>query len=188
MKRPSSRGFTLVEIVVAAGIFLIVAGMILNGSRFLQTTLAHQMRLDRMSQVLNITQEISREVRSARRILAVSPTRLEMEVYNHAAYQPMDPLLYENTQRLLYEFRDDEPGPRFVREIFISTAAVTPLRSTVFLSKVELIAPTEEEPFFSACYLVGQSTTGVRIALALHPPYSGERWLPATNEVYVKAQ
>lgn len=181
-------GVSLAEMAIAVALSVVVMAFLWKGMLFLQSTLAEQVRLDRMSQVLLLTQDISKNVREAVRIASVGPDQLDLEVYNHAAYDVLDPRLYENLKRVRYQVRSDGKSASLVREVYSSTGSVTPEATTAFLKNADLMVPTEKKPFFFASYLVGTSTVGVRIALGLHPPYSQAEWVPVKDEVYVKAE
>src|SRR5258706_5641238 len=189
MKRfTCEKAVTLVEMLMVMTIAVTTMLHLWKGARFLQNTLSQQMRHERMSEVLVLTQEITQAVRSARRVVSVGPDHLELEVYDHSSYGLLDPRLYEKMKRIRYQFVSEDAGTSVVREIYASTDAVKPERSNSFLKKADMIAPTPTEPIFFASYLVGTSTMGVRVELALHPPYSQDRWAPIKDEVYVQSE
>lgn len=181
-------GVTLVEMVIATAVAVAAITLMWRGVSFLQNTLALEMKLGRMSQVLRLTQEISQNIRSARRVLSVGPDHLDIEVYNHAAFALRDPQLYEQTKRVRYQFQSESESTSMLREIYASTDAVKPDSTNVFLNNADLVTPTDAQPYFFASYLVGSSTVGVRVAFVLHPPFSKETWTPIKNEVYVEAE
>ncbi len=182
------KGVTLIEMVMAMAISVMAMLLLWRGVLFLQMMLSQQMRLERMSQVLILTQEMTQTVRAARRVISVGPNHLDLEVYNHSSYGLLDPHLYEKTKRVRYQFNSEEQTNSMVREIYASTEAAKPEHSHIFLKNVDLMVPTVTEPFFFPSYLVGMSTIGVRVELGLHPPFSKERWAPIKDEVYVQAE
>ena len=147
--------------------------------------MALQMRLQRTSEVLDLTQEIAQNVESARRVLSVGPDHVDLEVYNFARYDVLDPRLYAETKRIVYVYQADPSA--IVREVYVSTDAAQPEEVKPFLSAADLTPPDEAAPYFDASYLVAESTVGVRIALAIRPPGSKERWVPVKREAYVRA-
>jgi hypothetical protein len=179
-------GISLLEVVIAAVLSAIVMAMLWRGALFVQATMAQQVRLDRLSQVLDLTQEISQAVESSRRVLAVGPDQLDLEVYNFAAYNIADPRLYEHTQRIRYVYRPDISA--LVREVYVSTIAATPDSSKRFLTNANPLTPTVIDPDFAASYLVAQATVGVRVSLRIQTPFSKEPWTPVKREVYVRSQ
>ncbi len=181
------KGFSFVEMVMATAISVIAMVILWQGVRFLQSMLSQQMRLNRVSQALILTQEITKNVREAHRVLSVGPDHLDLEVYNHGAYGFLDPQLYEKLKRIRYQFNLSGETKSIVREVYLSTEATKPDQSVTFLKDAELVPPTSSQPFFFASYLVGGSTVGVRVEVAMHPPYSKETWIPIKDEVYVQA-
>jgi len=177
------RGVTLVEVMVAMALMLIAFKLLWGGTRFLQNAMTQHARLKGIVELMALSQEISKQVREARRILSVGDDHLDLEIYDFSSYKLLDPDLVGKTKRVRYQYQNNN----MAREVYASTGAAAPAQTRLFLKNTELIAPSSQTPLFYASYLVGQSTIGVKIEFGVKTPFSDRRWEPIKEEVYVKA-
>ncbi|OVE77184.1 hypothetical protein BVX98_03355, partial [bacterium F11] len=171
----------------ATAILLLAIRFLWAGTKYLQQAMSQHIRLQRLNAVLAISQDIAQQVRESKRIIDVNDDFLDLEVYNHQTYTPLDPALYTHTKRVRYQFHSVGEKTYLFREIYSSTMATTPQYRTSFLKNVELMAPSPDTPLFYASYLVGGSTVGIKLDFGIKAPFSKERWAPIKEEVYVQA-
>lgn len=187
-KRIVLKGVTMVEMVITTLISVTAMMLLWKGVLFLQRMFSDQMKLDRMSQSLILTQDITQNTKAARRILSVGPDHLEIEIYNFSAFNLLDPKLYETSKRIRYQYYADEQSGWVDKEIYNSTESTKPDQINSFLKNVDLSSPTASKPFFFPTYLVSGSTVGIQVEFTLHRPFSKELWSPIKEEVYVQAE
>ena len=181
------RGISLVEVMVATALILLGVVFLLQGLGYFRHAITQQARMGQMQSALSLTFDISRTIRSARRIRSVSPGELDLEVPNVRTYTLFDREAIEKPMRIHYRYIEDSRGSYISKEIYISTESAGPTRVHSFLKGENLSPPNETHPYFSPSYVVGVSTVGVTIQFGFKQP-GKDHWVPIREEEFLHAK
>lgn len=139
------RGLTLVEILITVAIIGIVFSMSAAAIRFVNTISREKLLIEGQRDAEVLLYDITKEVRDAKKIVAVSSGTLTLQIYNLTAGYDINANNFanpNNLETLIYEYRLDRGVPVINRRRYASTASGGGLRDSKFFLR-NLIEPDD---------------------------------------------